>query len=187
MKAVYHWVKVAGVVILLWGGGNTWSLFCIIKLVWPFLNWEVVGRKKLKFALGLIALAWTTILKRRSRAFKWNKVHQNLTIIKEVRSKYIWAPQPKPKSPSECPSECQTPRAQVSTQARPKVKAQVSEPKRELGLRGTHMDLLLTSLIMVQVWFVWKILVSSFRWWKKLFCLRAKPERSGSLPSARDT
>ena len=39
MKPIYHWVKVDGVVILLGGGGDTWSLFCIIKLFWTKRWW----------------------------------------------------------------------------------------------------------------------------------------------------
>ena len=36
MKAIYQWVEVDEEVILLRGGGDTWPLFCEIKLFWTF-------------------------------------------------------------------------------------------------------------------------------------------------------
>ena len=40
MKAIYHWVKQDGVVILVGAGGDTWPLFCVIELVWTKRQWE---------------------------------------------------------------------------------------------------------------------------------------------------
>ena len=52
MNAIYHWVKVDGVMILLGGGGDTWPLFCVIKIVWTFWTKRQWGTKNWNLPLG---------------------------------------------------------------------------------------------------------------------------------------
>ena len=48
-KTIYCWVKVDGVVILVGGGGDTWQVFCVIKLVWTFWTKRWWGAKNYNF------------------------------------------------------------------------------------------------------------------------------------------
>ena len=48
-KTIYCWVKVDWVVILVGGGGDTWQVFCVIKLVWTFWTKRRWGAKNYNF------------------------------------------------------------------------------------------------------------------------------------------
>ena len=50
--ACWHAANVYGVVILVGGGGDTWTLFCVIKLVWTFCTKRRWGAKNENLPLG---------------------------------------------------------------------------------------------------------------------------------------